>query len=97
MGSYIKNVDIGKPRQDSMQQGKKNMKSPSRRTLKVKFLTWTVFIFYKKNKEIMKRTSQRTFKVGFLTRNVFIFYKNLLCRLRNSCLRHNVNNGLNCK
>jgi hypothetical protein len=29
-----------------------------------------------------------------LNSDVFLFYKNLLCRLRSSCLRHDVNNGV---
>ena len=50
----------------------------------------------KKNK-IMKRTSPRIFNVKFSTYNLFLFYKNLLCRLRSSCLRHNVNSHVKCK
>ena len=50
-----------------------------------------------KNTKFMKSTSPRTFKVKFLTCNVFVFYKNLLCRLRSSCLRHDVNSGVKCK
>ncbi len=37
------------------------------------------------------RTSLRIFKVKFLTCKVFACNKNLLCRLRSSCLRHDVN------
>ena len=50
----------------------------------------------KKNK-IMKRTSPRIFNVKFSTYNLFAFYKNVLCRLRSSCLRHNVNSHVKCK
>jgi hypothetical protein len=41
--------------------------------------------------------SPRTFEVKFLTCNMFVFYKNLLCPLRSSCLRHNINSGVKCK
>ena len=50
-----------------------------------------------KKGKFMKSISLRIFKVKFLTLNVFVFYKNLLCRLRSSWLRHNVNNGVKCK
>ena len=44
--------------------------------------------------KFMKSTSLRIFKVKFLTCNVFVFCKNVHCRLRSSCSRHDVNNGV---
>ncbi len=52
--------------------------------------------YWEGEKNLKKNNSQRTFKVKFLTCNVFVFYKNLLCRLRSSCSRHNVNNDVKC-
>ena len=49
----------------------------------------------------MKRTkkttiSLRTFKIKCLTFNVSVFHQNLLCRLRSSCLRHDVKSRMAC-
>ena len=61
--------------------GRDNMQQ---RTIKAKFIS---------------STSLKTFNIGkvFNSCNVFVFDKNLLCRLRGSCLLHNVNNGVKCK
>ncbi len=43
-----------------------------------------------------ERSSLRTLKVNILICNVLVFFKKLLCGLRSSCLRLNVNR-CNCK
>ncbi len=44
--------------------------------------------------KIYEKYLTENLQVKLLTCNVFIFYKNVLCRLRSSCSRHDVKNGV---